>query len=64
MIVPDRSVPRSSQRLRAPRSRRRSGGDSTSHVLVLIRSPPRIGKNQLTAVKVFMQPSLAQLPGR
>jgi hypothetical protein len=65
MILPDGSIPREISVIKCSTFTTRSSGHSTfSHVLVLMRSPPRIGKNAVAAVKVFMQLSLSQLPGR
>ena len=64
MILPDGSIPREISEIKCSTFTTRSRGHSTSHVFVLMRSPLRIGKNAVAAVKVFMQASLSQLPGR
>ena len=52
MIVPDGSIPRELSEITCT-STTRSSGHSTSHVLVLMRSPPRIGKNGARRSKGF-----------
>jgi hypothetical protein len=63
MILPDGSIPREISEIKCSTFTTRSRGHSSSHVLVLMRSPLRIGENAVAAVSVFMQALAVAAPG-